>query len=397
MPNNLFNIDDLLNNTLRNESLRDVFQTKLNELKLTQTGIQEILDMPYRTLNGILDGTQKLVDVLNLVKIADFLQMPKEQVFKLYMDAVQSVHPPSSFSAKKIKFIKENFDLAVLKKAGLINSLTDYEHIENRITQRLGFKTIYEYKKPNIDIAFSSGLFKPKNLLTRLFWIRSAICTFEEIDNPNEYEKQALVKLFPQLLWHSMNVERGLLEVVKLLYKIGITVIYQPNLQGLQLRGATMSINQKPCVVLGNYQGFYSTLWFCLIHELYHVLMDWDDIKNDSYHLSDDDNEELTVREREEEADTFARNYLFSKEKMTIVKQHFSNFAYIKDVAIENHVHPSIVYAFHAFDTNDSKAWSRARKYSPPIEEALKNLDYPWKDETPLEEFASEKKQLIFN
>lgn len=397
MPNNLFNVDDLLSNTLRNQSLKELFQAKLNELKLTQTSVQEILDMPYRTMKGILDGTQKLVDVMNLVKIADFLQMPKEQVFKLYIEAVQSVHPSTNVAPKKIKFIKENFDLAVLKKAGLINDLTDYDHIEQRIIKRLGFKSIYEYKQPKIDVAFSSGLFKPKNLLTRLFWIRAAICEFEEIENPNEYDKQTLIKIFPHILWHTMNVERGLAEVIKLLFKIGVTVIYQPNLQGLRLRGATMSVNQKPCIVLGNYQGFYSTLWFCLIHELFHVLMDWDDIKNDSYHLSDDDNEELTVQEREKEADNFARDYLFSKEKLSVVKQHLRNFTYIKEFAIENHVHYSIVYAFHAFDTNDSKAWARARKYSPPVEEATKNLNYPWTDETPLEEFTSEKKQLIYN
>lgn len=397
MSENLFNIDDLLNNTLRNESLKEIFQNKLDELKLNKTNVQEILDMPYRTLKGILEGTQKLVDVTNLIKIADFLQMPKEQVFKLYAEAVQSIHPSKQVSPQKIKFIKENFDLVVLKKAGLINDLSDFDHIEARINKRLGFKSIYEYKQPNIDIAFSSGLFKPKNLLTRLFWIRSAICAFEEIDNPNEYDRQSLIKIFPHIVWHTMNVERGLSEVIKLLFKVGITVIYQPNLQGLQLRGATFSVHDKPCIVLTNYQGFYSTLWFCLIHELFHVLFDWDDIKSNSYHLSDDDNEELTVQERENEANVFARNYLFSSEKLAAIKPHLRDFSYVKEFANDNHVHHSIAYVFYAFDTKDRKAWARAKKYSPVIEDAIKDLNYPWKDETPLEEFVIEKKQVIYN
>jgi HTH-type transcriptional regulator/antitoxin HigA len=379
--------------------LPELFQNKLKELKLTKTSVQEILGMPYRTLKGILDGTQKLVDVTNLIKIADFLRLPKEEVFRSYIEVVQKNHPTNVVSPKKIKFIKDNFELSVLKKAGLINSLTDFEHIEKRIISRLGYKTIYEYKKPNFDVAFSSGLFKPKNLLTRLFWIRAAICELEEIDNPNPYSKQELIKLLPRILWYTMNEERGLQEVIKLFFKIGITVIYQPNLQGLQLRGATFSVNEKPCIVLTNYQGFYSTLWFCLIHEIYHVIFDWDDIKNDCYHLSDEDNEELTVQDREKQADNFAREYLFSSEKMKELKPYINDIGYVKRIANENHVHFSIIYAFSAYmnRNRDSKAWAFAKKQSPIVSEVIKAVDYPWNDETPLEEFANEKKHLIYN
>lgn len=397
MSDDLFNIDDLLNSALKKEGLNDLFEKKLDELKLNKTNVQEILGMPYRTLKGILDGTQKLVDVNNLVKLADFLKISKEEVFKLYVDSVQKYHPVSNVSTQKIKFIKENFDLIALKKAGLINNMTDFEHIDKKITARLGFRSIYEYKKPEVDIAFSSGLFKPKNLLTRLFWIKSAICILEEINNPYEYDRPGLIKFFPHIAWYSMNVERGLAEIIRALFKLGITVVYQPNLQGLQLRGATLKVNDKPCIVLTNYQGFYSTLWHCLIHELYHVFFDWEDIKKDSYHLTDDDNQELTVQEREREADKFARDYLLTEEKLNIIKPYLNDEAYVKRFAEENHVHFSIIYAYHAFsNSNDRKSWARLRRLSPPVADAIKNLDYPWQDEKPLEEHVVEQKELTY-
>lgn len=396
MADDLFNIDELLSNALKKEGLKELFDKKLDELKLNKTNVQEILDIPYRALNGILNGTQKLVDVTNLIKVADFLQLPKEEVFRLYVDAVQRKYSTYNVSPKKIKFIKENFDLTVLKKAGLIDTVTDFDHIEKRITSRLGFKTIYEYKKPNIDIAFSSGLFKPKNLLTRLFWIRAAACTFEEIDNPHEYNREELIKFFPQICWFTMNVERGLTEVIKALFRIGIAVIYQPPLQGLQLRGATFSLNDKPCIVLTNYLGFYSTLWFCLLHELYHVLFDWEDIKNNCYHLTDDDNDELTVQEREKDADNFAAEFLFSKEKLLKVRPHLHDFIYVKNFAMENHVHESIIYAFNAFDKkHDHKAWARTKRYSPPVVKAIQNIEYPWSERRPFEEMVSQHKSII--
>ncbi len=393
-----FNVDEILNGALKKESLKELFERKLEELKLSPTGLMAILNIPSRTVKGILDGTQNIIDVNNIVKIADFLQLPKEQVFKIYVESLQKKKPAVNGSPEKIKFIKENFDLTVLKKAGLIESLTDYKHIEERITKRLGYKSIYEYKKPETDVAFSSGLFKPKNILTRLFWIKAAMCTLGDIENPYEYNRELLIKFFPQIRWHTMNTKRGLTEVIKSLYKIGITVIFQPPLQGLQLRGATFNINENPCIVLTNYKGFYSTLWFCLLHELYHVLFDWNDIKNDCYHLTDDDNDELTVQEREKEADIFAGDYLFSSDKLNAVKTRLNDPFYIKKVAENNHVDPSIIYAAYAFENNDDrKAWARTKRYSPDIINSIKEINYPWNDEKPIEEFVIEKKQEVYN
>ena len=393
----LFNIDNLLNGALKEKNLPELFQNRLDELEMNKTNVQDILGLEYRTLKGILDGTQKMVDVTNLIKIADFLQLPKEEVFKMYVDSIQKKHPINNYPSQKINFIKENFDLVALKSAGLIDNLINFEQIEKRINSRLGYKSIYEYKKPSIDVAFSSGLFKPKNILTRLFWIRSSINYLEEINNPNKYDKQALIKYFPQILWHTQNEERGITEVIKALFKVGITVIYQPPLKGLQLRGATFNINENPSIVLTNYKGFYSTLWHCLLHELFHVIFDWDDIKNDCYHLTDDDNNELSVQERERQADDFATQYLISGNKFQDVIKHISEENYVRKFAIENHVHRSIVYAAAAFDLKTDKAWARVRKFSPTVEVAVKNINYPWNDTTSLDNFISSKKSVFYN
>ena len=395
MGNNLFNIDELLQGALKKEALKDIFENKLDELKLTKTSVQEILGIPYRTLKGVLEGTQKVVDVTNLMKLADFLQLPKEEVFRLYTDALQKKNPMSRTSPDSVKFIQENFDPAVLKKAGLIDDVSDYRHIEQRITRRLGFKSIFEYQKPSNDVAFSSGLFKPKNLLTRLFWIRVAVCRLEEMDNPNDYNREVLLKYVPHIRQHTTNVGRGLTEVIRSLYKIGITVIFQPPLQGLQLRGATFNVNDKPCIVLTNYRGFYSTLWFCLLHEIFHIIFDWKDIKENRYHLTDDDVEELTVQEREKEADKFASDYLFSKEKMAAIRSKLNNAAFVKGVAKENDIHESMIYSSFAFETNDRKAWARAKAMSPPVQNAIQALDFSWNDKRPLEEIVADHKRIV--
>lgn len=399
MSDNYTDISYLLNRIVEKPTLRGLFDKKVKELDLPITAALEIIGISYRTLYGTLDGTQTLVDPRNLFKIANFLQISKEQVIHLYIDAVEQQSPTETYPVEKIKFIKKHFDLAVLKKAGLIENITDFKHIEQRINSRLGLRSIFEYRKPDVDIAFSSGLFKPENNLTRSFWIKAATAIFEDLDNPNEYDRQCLIKIFPHLRWYTLNEEHGLTEVIKALYHIGITVVYQSTLQTLQLRGATFNVNGKPCIVLANYMNSYPTLWFALIHELYHVLFDWEEIREHQYHLTDDSNELLSVREREKAADDFAREYLFSKAKLSEIKKYINDEHYLNEVASDNQVHRSIIYTFYAFDANNRErsAWARARKFSPDVNIVTKDVNFPWNAKTPLESYILNIKSKLYN
>lgn len=394
-------IKNVLNSALKEESLKELFETKIAQLKISQTSALEILGISSRTLKGILDGSQKMFDLTALPKIASLLQEPKERVIKLYFDSLEEKHPTApNVTAEKIEFIKENFPLAILKKNKFIDNITDFNHIEERICSRLGLKSIFEYKKPSIDVAFSSGnMFKPQNELTRSFWIASAKAIFEEIDNPYRFNQQALADYFPKLRWQSTDVEHGFLNVIKHLYKMGVTVIYQPPLHTLQLRGATFSVNEKPCIVITNYVGFYSTLWFALVHEILHVIFDWEEIRTNSYHLSDDNNTDLSVKEKEAETNKYARQYLFSQEKAQKIKPFLNNISFVKEFALDNHVHESIIYAFNAFDTgnNDRMAWARARRYDGDIKESIKQVDYSWENEKKVDEFIKSKKLEVYN
>lgn len=395
-------INSLLNDILKPDKpgLKELFDRKISELKITSTGALEILSIQQRTLKGILDGTQKVVDVTNLIKIANFLQLPKEEVIKMYIDSLEKNYTENIVPPEKIKFIQENFDLAALKKAGFIDSLTNFEKIDSKITSFLGLKTIYEYKRPNIKPAFSAGLVKPKNELTRSLWIQSAITYFEDIDNPYEYNRKALIEYFPNIRWHSTNVEFGLLTIIKDLFKLGVTIIYQSPLPSLHLRGATFAVNDKPCIVLTNYVGFYGTLWFALIHELFHVLFDWEEIRINMYHLSDDEDNELVVQEKENEANQFAREYLFPQEKMNQIKHNLNNPYFVSEFAKNNHVHPSIIYVFNAFDSSKTNRmpWARARKNEPAeMSKCISHLENPWSNPMPINESVKNKKLEIYN
>lgn len=392
-----FNVDDLLGSLFPADKLIDLFDRRLNELNIKPTTALEILEIEYRALQGILNGTSKRVDMINFLKLASFLKIPREKVISLYFNEIERNFPESmGFSENKIEFINQHFDLATLKKAGFIQSITDYKHIEERIKEHFGFKTVFEYKLPSKEVAFSAGVRQPKNLFTRLFWLNAAVDAFEEFENPYPYSQKALMAYFPEIRWHSTDVERGLTSVIGDLYKLGVTVIYQSTLPSLHLRGATMEVNDKPCIVITDYRGFYTTLWHALCHELSHVLFDFNEIKEHTYHISEDNEEDLSVAHKEKEADEFARGYLFAKEKLAKAKAHITNRRYIINMAAEYQIHPSFIYTYYAYDYGhiDDKAWIRAKQFNPPFEELISKMENPWTTPKPIKEHVQKLKEL---
>jgi HTH-type transcriptional regulator/antitoxin HigA len=398
-----FNVNSLLNSLFdpgSEETLLNLFDKRVRELNIAPTNVLGIVGISYRPLKGILNGTQKTTDYTNLVKLAEFLKEPKEKVIKLYIESLEKNFPDEiQLSPDSVKFIKENFDLVAFRKSKFISSITDFKEIESKLLSLYGLRTIFEYKNPHVDVAFSAGITTPKNEIVRKNWIAAAMEVFEEINNPYEYDRKALLDYFPQIRWHSTNVERGLIEVIRDLYKLGVTVIYQEMLPGLnKLNGATFPVNNKPAIVLSNFFGFYPTLWFALIHELFHVLFDWDEIMTNGYHLSDEDNDILTVVEKEEEANEFARKYLFSKEKTLAVRPYLNDDTYIAKFSENHQVHKSFIYVFHAKDVKDGNGvyWAKARANNPDISTLVELLNNPWGNRRPTNEFVKYLKEKIY-
>src|SRR5689334_566444 len=189
--------NDLLNELFKKskppepeETLKEIFNKKVEDLGISASYAATLVKIQYRTLNGMLNGTQKVLDFSSLLKLSSFLQLPKEKIIKLYLDSLEKNFPEATQNEPtNVEFIKEHFDLTALRKSGFINTITDFEQIEAKITSHFGLKNIFEYSIPKMDVAFSAGRIKPKNELTRFVWINSAIKCFEELNNPYKYDR----------------------------------------------------------------------------------------------------------------------------------------------------------------------------------------------------------------
>ncbi|HTA26662.1 MAG TPA: ImmA/IrrE family metallo-endopeptidase [Bacteroidia bacterium] len=354
-----------------NRSLKELFELKLDEFKVNQSQALEAMKMESRTLNALLTGSSSKVDILSLVKLSNFLEIPQSESVNLYLDSLKKPNDDKSLDIEKRKFILKNFDLGELKKEGILENTSDFEYIENRLINLFNYDSIFDYRKDILNPAYSSAKLFNENRISE-YWVDFSRQIFRKINNTNQYDRKALIDYFPTIRWHSMNEEKGLWEVLKSLYKMGITVIYLPKFKKLHVRGSTFAVNKRPCIVLTDYKGFYPTLWFALLHELHHVLFDWDDILINSVHISDSEGMDIyTQTEIEDVANKFARDYLFSEDKMRELSPHINNLFYVKEYTKRHHVHYSIPYVFLAFENHN---WGWVKKFMPDINRCLERV-----------------------
>lgn len=373
-------------------SLKELYTKRKKTLHLSDRQIKQILGMdPNKTINPILEGTAKQVGFINIIKLAHFLGLSVNDLLKVYIPELDVNQIGEIQRSRDAGYIVETFDVATLMKMKFFASGSSSKDMADKIKKFFGLKSLYDFSNNDLAPAFSRSRRNSSDLM-RNFWIQSAYIQFQNIDNPYPYNRKELVDLIPKIRPYTRDVKNGLIKVLKALYRVGVTVIYQPSLEKIQVRGATMVVNDKPCIVLSNLQKNYPTLWFTLLHELHHVLYDLEDIKSQTYHISNGEGDLFLMNE--ERADKFAREYLLNDSRLKFISGYITSNFHVKKFADEWGVHDSIIYAIYCYKTNE---WALYNKYIPKMAEALELLNtHPFEKES-LIESAKNIKELIYN
>lgn len=373
-------VNKLLKNLFSNEprletfQLKELFEQRLQDLSITKNQACKILELENKTLDAVLDGESKKVDFLSILKLSDFLKISVKDLLSKYFNLITGKYNTEIENAKKRSFIVENFDLPQLKKIGLIDSINDFEIAEEKIKYFFGYDNIFEFGRNKVTAALSTGKRKSGKKTLNL-WFEAVCKSIDKTPNPHKYDRKALIEYFPKIRANCINVENGLLYVAQKLFRLGVTLIIVPKLgTDLHLRGATFLRGGNPCIALTKYTRFYPTLWWTLIHELFHVLYDWEIIEREKYHFSFDPKEALSTdvakildqsKIDEDEANQFATEYLFAEKKLKAVLPHIDEPLFVEKYALENHVHPSFIYNFYLWSYGGDSDYAKYDKYFP--------------------------------
>lgn len=388
-------IDNILNKSFnyKGPSIEDLFKEKLYLSGLTKTQFEKLSGMERRSLDAILDKTSKQTDIIKLLKLAEFLEIDFNELLIIHFNDRPVEEVKELQSSMDITFINKFFDLKILISLGFIKKNDSLEILKERICKFFDIGSIYEYDR-ELNEALYSRTKKSFSDKMKDFWIKSSYKYFELIDNPNEYNRKNLLDLIPKIKPYTQNVETGLLTVFQALYNIGITVVFQPSLPKTQIRGATFFINNKPCIVITDFNKNYATIWFALIHELHHVLFDLETIEKTSYHLSGEPDLFLI---QEDKANDFASEYLLSSEKMRYIEKMIHNKFMVEKFAKECQIHPCIIYALYQWRQSQigNDYWGAFKEHFPSLKNITKRLNVSNWDIESIKETAIRIKELL--
>lgn len=368
------------------ERLSSHIRGRQEHLGISKRQMCRVLQMSGPSMDRILDGEAQKIDVLTLLKLSSFLDMEFRELVRSYVAGASSEEVGELESTRERSYIVSNFDLEGLRDVGFINSITKLDAIRDRITSFFGLDSIFDYRREVARPLFSSMKRDARSKMKE-FWVRSAYCQFEKRPNPNEYDRQKLLELVPQIRQYTRYEQVGLRTVARALYEAGVTVIAQKKLSYTQVRGGTFVVDGKPCIVVTDYQDDYGTVWFALLHELAHVIYHLDTIQSYTYHLSDEVDDMLI----EEEANYFARELLLPEDKLDYIEPLIENPKVVERYAKKIDIHPSLIYSFYAYrkytKENDSSAYSRFSKKMKKANVALDPIRCnPWQNETIVED-----------
>ncbi|MGB0981211.1 MAG: ImmA/IrrE family metallo-endopeptidase [Winogradskyella sp.] len=367
-------ISEILKKSFDTESNFDeLLKSKLKSSGLSKTHFERLSGIQRKSLDAILKKSSKQTDIINLLKLGEFLELNLEELLILHFKDRPTDEIKELQNSMDITYINKNFDLKTLASLDFIKIDDSVEDLTKRICEFFEIDSIYDYEQELNDALYSrtKRSFSDK---MKDFWIKSSYKYFELIDNPNEYSRERLIDLIPKIKPYTQNVEKGLLTIFQALFNVGVTVVFQPSLPKTQIRGATFFINNKPCVVITDFNKNYATIWFALIHELNHVLFDLETIEDTKFHLSGEPDLFLL---QEDKANEFASEYLLSSEKMRYIEKLINNPLVVNRFAKECQVHSCIIYSQYQWRQSElgNNYWGFFKEHFPDVSLATKNLN----------------------
>ncbi len=390
-----FNINNLLTKSFvtLELDLKRVLEEKLAEYELSKTKVINLLNIDKNSFDDIINGTAKQPNLFNVIKIIRFLDLDLNEALPAILKNQTKENISSITKAENAAFVAKNFDIKKLTRVGFFDDTDDIGYLKSRILSFFGYATIEEYEKRLIAPLYSrtKRTFSDK---MKSFWINSAYQCFKNINNPNEYDREAFKDIITKIKPYSQDIEVGLFTVCKALYNVGVTVIIQNHLTLTQVRGGTFIINGKPCIVITDLNKKYTTIWETLIHEIYHVLYDLEAIKSAGYHLTGDPDLLLI----EDKAVDFSREYFCGLDDYKYIKPHIHNEYIVERFAKDKEIHVSFVYSsFRQFEQllYGKNYYAAFQQYFPDYSIAIKSLSpITWKENS-LEEVANNLKSIF--
>ena len=347
-------------------SLLEMVKKFMQENEISESDFAQEIGINRMTFSRIMSGEREL-NFSQAIRLMNVLGLSANQLVDIFYKTCGEVEKSQLEKSEHLAYVTQNFDIPTLKRLGIIKIRSKAEDYETSICQFFGFDSIYQYDDTSLtSVLFSKSrkkVLQEKETKMTIFWLKCAIASFFKIGNPYEYDRELLIQLLKRSAEFTRDEQNGYRRFVLVLYQLGITVLTQSYVSGTKSFGVTMILNGKPFIVISDMNKKYHKLWISLLHELYHVVNDFDMLERMSYHISNPETPELLLNE--DRADQFALNVLINPNIQSQLKKVVPFPVKVNALGKELNVSPSIIYGVYLESLSDKKIQTKEfAKYS---------------------------------
>lgn len=234
------------------KSLRELLLDFMSENDISVNALADEIKANNDTLRKFLCGEVADLKFMQAIRLMKVLGLSEGGFVSAYCNG-KDTEEEELERLERFSYMSKNFDLAALKKLGIIPK-TKVEEYEKYICNFLGINSIYEYDDTSLlPTLFSKSkrkmLEETESKMTS-FWLKCAIQSFLKIGNPNGFDRELLLQLLRRSAEFTEDEKNGYYRFVLVLYQIGITVLTQSYATGTNAHGATLILNGKPCIII---------------------------------------------------------------------------------------------------------------------------------------------------
>jgi HTH-type transcriptional regulator/antitoxin HigA len=339
------------------EDLKD----ELDARNISQGELARKLGMKKSQINEIIRGKRNITANLAIL-LEDVLGIDADY----WMNAQKQYELDKARIDKKLKIrqtaikewenYKDKIAIRFLRKQGFI--------IDDPVKDIHSVKKVYNIKKlSEINEIYSQQKFKmfrksdslkidPVNLIG---WVKLVEYKAKE-ENPSTFLKEKrkeLIKKLIQIINQNSNTQQRVKET---LLAFGIVLIYQKKGEKTPVDGISFWSGQNPAIGMTLRHKRIDNFTFTLFHELGHIFKHLlNNKKAEFIDLNENSISQTDIKDKENEANVFARESLIPKEKWERFFQQNNRFSdtQIKNFAKEINIHPAIVHGRLCFETKN--------------------------------------------
>lgn len=291
-----------------------VIKDYLEEIGISQKELAKRMGMSEKHISNLLNGKSKLTEefAIKLEKIIHAVPASYWLNYEVkYREYKARNDLSSNLDDKTLQLLDKRFNFSSVF-SGLGLTLREQANEMLKLLRISSFDQFEQvYSELGVDFMEDGGSIEAISI-----WLNLSI---EEIDIQNKdltnirYCKNELKKTLPMFkkLALNNNYLRALQSVRKLLNRLGVYLVICDAIPNSKVRGALITYKNSPAILLSGRFKSHDHVWFALMHEIGHLILHY--IPNDSIITMEDDFKQREIPFKEEEANTFSRNFFIDK------------------------------------------------------------------------------------